>query len=55
MIEMLEYIVVLFSIGNYTFLKHLFNQTDTLSIVQCFVGALNLILPMDKINSYIFE
>lgn len=55
MTENLEYIIVFFALGNFTFSIHLFNTVEWSSIIMLALGLVYAILPMQDLNEYLFH
>jgi len=55
MVESLELIIPIYGLGNYLFAVNLFHQVDWCSITIFVIGIVYIILPMKKINEFLFE
>jgi hypothetical protein len=55
MTEMLEFILPLFSISNLFFFYHILGIVSYTSMVGFFISVIHAILPMQKINIWLFK
>ena len=55
MTEMLEFILPIFSISNLFFFYHILGVVSYTSMIGFFIGVIHAILPMQKINIWLFK
>lgn len=54
LIDLLEYFCIIYSASNLIFVYILSNEIHVLPFIGCGIGILNALLPMQKINKYVF-